>query len=212
MSNLKIAIDFVLKQEDSRLLGNITTIPGDRGGPTRFGLASASHPELIAQGYYDPAKVNRDAALAIAEQVYEKTYATPMRIADINDQALATAVLSLGVNAWIVKPIKLLQQAVTKLGKPIVVDGHVGLVTLQAVNDLNPTLLLNQFCVEVGQYYRDLVAAMPSDQRFLKGWLNRVDAWLGVNTTDTARPSLRRDGLAAEMSRETHDRHVRCLP
>jgi lysozyme family protein len=177
MSNVPEAIEFVLRQEDATLDGHVTTLKGDRGGPTRFGLASASHPELVAKGYYDPEKVGRDAALAIAEQVYAKTYATPLRIAEINDQALAAAVLSFGINAWIVKPIKLLQQAVTKLGKHLADDGHIGELTLQAVNELDPTLLLNQFCAEVRQYYKDLVAGTPSDQPFLKGWLNRVQAW-----------------------------------
>ena len=91
MANLKIAVGFVLRQEDSRLEGAVTTLPGDSGGPTRFGLASTSHPELIAQGYLDASKVDRDTALAIAEEVYEKTNANPMRVSDINDQALATA-------------------------------------------------------------------------------------------------------------------------
>jgi lysozyme family protein len=177
MSNVQKAIEFVLRQEDESLAGHVTTLKGDRGGATRFGLASESHPELVASGYFDESKVGRDAALAIAEQVYERIYADPMRIADIEDQALAMAVLSFGVNAWVVKPIKFLQQAATKFGKPLTVDGHIGDVTLQAVNDLNPTLLLSQFCSEVRQYYVDLVAATPSDQRFLKGWLNRVDAW-----------------------------------
>jgi Glycosyl hydrolase 108 len=94
-----------------RLLGNVTTIPSDRGGPTRFGLASASHPELVSQDYYDQAKVSRDAALAIAELVYEQTYATPLHIADINDQAVATAILSLGVSAWVKRPAQVIQEA-----------------------------------------------------------------------------------------------------
>jgi hypothetical protein len=97
MSNLKSAIEFVLRQEDARLEGNVTMLPGDSGGPTRFGLASTSHPELVAKGCYDPSKVSRDAALAIAEQVHERTYATRLRIGEIDDQAVATAILSLGV-------------------------------------------------------------------------------------------------------------------
>lgn len=54
-------------------------------------LVLVSPPELIAQGYFDASKVDRDTALAIAEEVYEKTNANPMRVTDINDQALATA-------------------------------------------------------------------------------------------------------------------------
>lgn len=177
MSNLKIATDFVLRQEDSRLEGNITILRGDKGGATRFGLASASHPELVDQGYFDAAKVGRDAALAIAEKVYEQTYANPMRVAEINDQALATAVLSFGVNAYVMKPIEFLQQAATALGHPLKVDGQCGPATLAVVNAIDPTLLLNGFCAIVKAYYERLAQENAADQAFLKGWLNRVDAW-----------------------------------
>jgi hypothetical protein len=79
---------------------------------------------LVSQDYYDQAKVSRDAALAIAELVYEQTYATPLHIADINDQAVATAILSLGVSAWVKRPAQVIQEACVQLGKHISVDAE----------------------------------------------------------------------------------------
>jgi type VI secretion system secreted protein VgrG len=177
MSNLKIAVDFVLKQEDSRLLGNVTTIRGDRGGPTRFGLASASHPELVSEGYYDPARVSRDAALATAEQVYGQTYATPLHIAEIDDQAVATAILSLGVNAWVKRPAQFIQEACVQLGQNISVDGEIGPGTLAAINSCDPEALLAAFCDRVRSFYRELARTNANDAVDLSGWLNRVNAW-----------------------------------
>ena len=50
MADVDKAVQFVLGLEDARLKGDVTTLPGDRGGATRFGLASASHPDLVADG------------------------------------------------------------------------------------------------------------------------------------------------------------------
>jgi type VI secretion system secreted protein VgrG len=177
MASVKIATDFTLRQEDSLMTGKVTTIPGDSGGATRFGLASRWHPELVASGFFDVVKTPRDAALAIAEEVYTKIYAAPMCIAGINDQAIATAALSLGVNAGDPESAELLQGACVSFGKPIAVDGHMGPASIAAVNSINADALLALFCVKVKNFYTDLVVTHPQDAGDLKGWMNRVDAW-----------------------------------
>jgi type VI secretion system secreted protein VgrG len=177
MADLKLCVDFVLRQEDSLLSGKVTTIPGDSGGVTRFGLASRWHPELVASGFFDVVKTPRDAALAIAEEVYAKVYAAPMCVAAITDEALAAAVLSLGVNAGDPESAKLLQGACVSFGKPIAVDGHMGPASIAAVNSINADALLALFCVKVKNFYVDLVVTHPQDAGDLKGWMNRVDAW-----------------------------------
>jgi len=177
MSNLKVAVDFVLRQEDATLEGNVTTLRGDSGGATRFGLASASHPELVAQGYYDVTRVGRDAALAIAEKAYAAIYAEPLKIAQITDQAVATAVLSFGVNAGTRRPAEYIQQACRALGHPLVIDENIGTETLEAINSLDPDKLLAAFSSIVDGFYRELAAQTPEDARFLSGWENRVAAW-----------------------------------
>ena len=177
MSNLKLCVDFVLRQEDSLMTGKVTTIKGDSGGATRFGIASRYHPELVASGFFDVVKTPRDAALAVAEEVYAKVYAAPMCIAGINDQAIATAALSLGVNAGDPESAKLLQGACVSFGKPITVDGHIGPASLAAINSVNADALLALFCTKVRTFYTDLVVTHPEDARDLKGWLNRVAAW-----------------------------------
>ena len=194
MANTKLCIEFVLRQEDSLLTGRVTTIPGDSGGATRFGLASRWHPELVAAGFFDEVKTPRDAALAIAEGVYAKVYATPMCIAGIADEALAAAVLSLGVNAGDPESAKLLQQAVASLGKPTNIDGHMGPNTVAAVNSINADALLALFCVKVKNFYADLVVTHPQDARDLKGWMNRVTAW------QTGAATLRAQAAAAQAS------------
>ena len=177
MADVKAAIDFVLRQEDSTLTGNVTTLKGDTGGATRFGLASRSHPELVASGFFDTVKTPRDAALVIAEAVYNSAYAAPLDIAGINDQAAAAAVLSFGVNGGLLGDGKLFQQACVASGKPVTVDGHVGPGTLAAANSLNAGVLLRAFSAQALGFYARLAVEDPQDARFLTGWDNRVAAW-----------------------------------
>ena len=177
MASLSVAIDFVLKQEDALMSGDVTTLRGDSGGATRFGIASAYHPELMASGYFDSDRVSRESALAIAVQLYNTAYAEPLRITSIQDQAVATAVLSFGVNAGVPEAGKQLQEACVASGKPVTVDHIVGYGTLAAVNALDPNYLLAQFCDKVRTFYTDLATSNPNDAGDLDGWLNRVSAW-----------------------------------
>ena len=167
----------MLKQEDSTLTGKVTTLKGDTGGATRFGLASSCHPELVSSGFFDPVKISRDAALVVAEAAYNSAYAIPLEIAGINDQAVATAVLSFGVNGGLLGDGKLFQQACVAAGKPVAVDGHVGPGTLAAANSINAGVLLNVFSAAADEFYTRLAAEDPQDAGFLKGWDNRVAAW-----------------------------------
>jgi lysozyme family protein len=177
MASSKVAIDFVLRQEDSTLSGDVTTLKGDSGGATRFGIASTAHPELVPQGYFDATKVSSAEALVIAEQVYDKQYAAPLNVPLISDQALATAVLSLGINAGLGRAGQILQRACVALGHAIATDGKLGPATIAAVNASNADSLLGAFSTATEDFYRSLVVTNPDDGRFLNGWINRVAAW-----------------------------------
>lgn len=177
-TNVDSAIQYVLREEDSTLSGNVTTTKGDRGGATRFGIAERSHPELISSGFFDITRVTRDQALFTAELVYTRSYAYPLRIAFIVDQAVATALLSMGINAGTVKAAELLQRACTTLGTEVADDGAIGSATLVAINSCKPDLLLAGFVANVELFYKNLAAADPDDEKFLKGWDNRAEGWL----------------------------------
>lgn len=177
MANLTIAVDFVLKQEDESLSGDVTILAGDNGGATRFGLASVDHPNLVSSGYYNPSLVSTASALSIAQEVYTSAYANPLQAGAITDQALATAVLSFGINSGNEESAKTLQRACVSLGQNVTVDGAIGPNTLSVVNGLNAGQLLDAFCSDARTFYSDLSESDPADAAFLQGWFNRVSAW-----------------------------------
>jgi len=164
------SIDFVLRQEGSTLSGVITNTPGDSGGTTRFGLSAKWHPELVAAGFYD-ASMDAASALTMAENAYQTAYAFPLRLAQINAQTVANALLSFAVNLGTFEAVETLQQVCGALA-----DGCMGPNTIAAVNKQDPAILLAAYCAIQANHYRGIVAANPTQAKFLDGWLARVNA------------------------------------
>lgn len=167
MANVNESIQFVLKQEDSRLSGVITDTASDKGGRTRFGVAEKAHPKLTSTGFYDTMPF--DTALALATEVYTKEYAEPLQLDKIMSQEVANAALSFDVNEGVGTFVKLLQKA---LG--LVQDGKFGPITLVKVNSSVPLTLLRALQVVETLYYQDIVHKDPTQQKFYKGWMNRI--------------------------------------
>ena len=180
MADTDQAVEFVLHQEDSKLSGEITTLPGDSGGATRFGVASASHPELVDEGFYKEADgepvIPNDQALAIAEKVYTDDYATPIHLAGIENQDVANRMLSFAVNEGPREAVAIAQKALNSLGYWLAVDGQLGEHTLLAINTCNPEALISAIRAFQVQFYKNLVAARPAMLPLLQGLINRANA------------------------------------
>jgi lysozyme family protein len=172
------SIDFVLKQEDATLSGVITNEANDAGGLTRFGLCAKWHPELVAAGFYEPT-MDSATARTMAETAYATAYANPLRLASINAQPVANALLSFAVNMGTFSAVETLQQVCGAIA-----DGCMGPNTVAAVNAHDPATLLAAYCAIQANRYRGIAAANPTQQKFLAGWLNRV-ANVAGQTTET---------------------------
>jgi lysozyme family protein len=170
VSDPNAAIEFVLRQEDSTLSGIITNESGDAGGLTRFGLCAKWHPELVSAGFYD-VTMDTATALPLAKTAYQTAYATSLRLAQINAQTVANALLSFAVNLGTFEAVETLQQVCGA-----VADGCMGPNTVAAVNKQDPATLLAAYCAIQANHYRGIVAANPTQAKFLQGWLNRVNA------------------------------------
>jgi lysozyme family protein len=175
MADVKKAVESVLREEDASLGGIITDTKGDDGGKTRFGIASKYHPELVASTFYTT--MDAADALQVAILTMEHAYATPLRTADIVDQALATKILSFGVNAGVETGAAALQHAInlTHPGiSPLIVDGKIGAETLLDIQMCMPTSLLNSFRLRMIGYYNAICRSKPSQIKFLCGWIDRA--------------------------------------
>jgi len=90
------------------------------------------------------------------------------------------AVFDFAVNAGVGRAAKFLQRSVGAVD-----DGVIGSGTLGLVSKTHPTILLNHFADQKQRFYNGLATSNPSQQKFLKGWLARVD-----HVQDTAESML----------------------
>lgn len=168
-------IDLVLQQEDATLSGIVTNTPADRGGRTRFGLTEKWHPDLAAAAFFTAPK---NVALAMAEKAYVTEYVPHLCIAAVKSDAVAFALLSCAVVEGAGKAVLLMQKTLNQLGQPINRDGSVGPKSLAALNVCDPGKLVRAYVAVQQRYFEAIVAADPTQQMWLHGWMNRAAALL----------------------------------
>jgi lysozyme family protein len=166
MADVIKSVMYVLRQEDAHMCGVVTNDSRDIGGRTRWGIAEHFHPEQTLTGFFST--MNNADSLAVAQSIYTEDYADPLHIVGIVDQQVANAMLSFAINEGVKTSIKLLQAALQ-----LTADGVIGPATLAAVNSTSNILSL--LSIKQAAHYNAIVAANPIDERFIKGWINRVN-------------------------------------
>lgn len=173
MANPVVGFFFTEKNEDSTYSGVIS--PEPNGAKARFGINSLAHPEAVTDGFYEMPKA---AAWAYAMKIYIMKYWNVVQGDDINSQLLANKIADLSFDMNPPEVVKIVQRAANfVIGHvELKVDGVMGPKTLAQVNGLDNILLYNAIKAYAKQRYEDIARANPEDQKYLKGWLKRVDA------------------------------------
>lgn len=162
MTDFKQAIPTLLEHE-----GGYVNDPDDAGGETNFGICKRSYPAL------DIAHLTR----AEAEAIYERDFWKPLQLGSLSSQEVATKLLDTAVLMGRSRAVKFLQRAVQSAGGGVVdVDGKLGPKTVEAVNQSSPVLILQVFRALLAAYYEGLADAVPTDNKFLNGWLARANS------------------------------------
>jgi lysozyme family protein len=162
--------------------GGYVNDPKDRGGATNYGVT-----ERVARenGYLGDmrnfpkncyGKVTVCADKIYVEKYIEKPGYTPLLTVE---PAVARELVDTGVNMGPPVASRFFQASLNVLCKSgLTVDGKTGpktIVAYQQCRQLNPKLcvtMLNALDGAQERRYRGIVAARPSQGRFLKGWLN----------------------------------------
>ena len=108
MADFKAAFAFVLQHEDATRSGKVTV---DAGGRTRFGIAEKFHPDLLEEFFSGPA----EDALAEAEKIEEREYWDAMRLAEVENQCVASKLFDMGVNMGVRQAAVYAQRAANAL-------------------------------------------------------------------------------------------------
>ncbi len=155
------ALKFVMAHEIARDRdGNVTweKVPGDRGGVTKYGIDSRSHPNLDI----------KNLSYEDAASTYYEEYWTPICGPQL-PEALAIATFDIAVLQGVGAAKKLLQKA---LG--VKVDGVIGPRTLAAAEKSGAEELRKLLALREQGLRR--ISAQPLQKKFLKGWLARNGA------------------------------------
>lgn len=141
----------------------------DSGGQTTFGIIEIEARQYGYKGHM------RNMPLEVARNIYNKKYYHGNRLDEIKDDRVALSICDWIVNSgnWGAKKA---QQALNELTEAnLVIDGKIGNKTLFALNNINSEKFLEVYHRLQRNFYISIVRNKPTQQVFLKGWLNRVD-------------------------------------
>jgi lysozyme family protein len=151
---LKEAVAFTLRWE-----GGDSDDPADRGGRTRFGISQVAHPHV------EVATLTKDEAI----EIYKREYWDAIQ-GDRLGGPLGMVTFDAAVMHGPGTAVRFLQRA---LGAKD--DGVIGSKTMLAIYALDfthPTAF--KALAERGRFIAKIVAADPSQSRFLGGWVSRL--------------------------------------
>jgi len=184
--------------------GDYVDDPADRGGATKFGISlrflvaegaldtdgdGFADFDLDMDGDIDRIDI-RKLTRGDAVELYHRCFWQPIGASNY-PKPIGEMLFDQAVNGGAVAAKKLLQRAVNRLlmdidprlGRPalLAIDGQLGETSKAAIrwlltrSTLDPAALAEAYRDAVRERYREIVRRNPSQQRFLKGWLNRAD-------------------------------------
>ena len=179
MDNFEKSLSFILGNE-----GGLSDHPADKGGLTNLGITQSTLDRAQLEFTGLPSSV-KDLTRAQAEEIYRVFYWEESK-ADMLPYPLCTLHFDAAVNHGVGGAGKLLQKTLNNyaqkagLNVRVDVDGAVGPKTLAALCqclDLkgNVPLICEIYCNERETFYRSIVENNPSQAKFLRGWLNRLE-------------------------------------
>ena len=127
--------------------GGYVNDPDDLGGETKYGISKRSYPNL------DIKNLTKSEAVAI----YERDYYIPLKIGEFTNINLALNYMDMAVNSGKTNATKLLTEA-------------------RALAAQNSASNIVEIYKDLRRSYYTRIAELRNNQKFLKGWLNRVDS------------------------------------
>jgi lysozyme family protein len=158
-----------------RFEGGYVNDPTDPGGETNKGITMAtfqqcSHELLGLDPTSDNLKALTDAQAGV---IYKALYWNKIQGDAFSLQDLANIVCDFFVNSG-THATKLLQQVLNGMGAHLVEDGSIGPGTMQALAGFDQVQVYRNYKQGRIAYYQALGQRFP---QFVKGWLNRVNAF-----------------------------------
>lgn len=168
--------------------GGYSNDPADRGGETNYGITYNTLNDAKNKGWIPFNVTIQNIKIEHAKIIYKKGYWDAVQ-ADSLPHPLDLIMFDSAVNHGPGAAVKLLQKSLNALLRytELKVDGIIGPLTLRAINDYvglgstpgtPPNSNIRYLCIDVLinriELYLSIVLNNKSQEKFLKGWLNRV--------------------------------------
>nr|DAR53832.1 MAG TPA: Lysozyme [Caudoviricetes sp.] len=163
MERFKKFLDYIFEVE-----GGFTDDENDRGGKTNWGITEEEAREFGYTG--DMRNLTKD----FAKNIYLKKYYLGNKLDKVVNDKVALSICDWAVNSGR-NGTKNAQIAINQLTNAnLDVDGIIGNKTLEAINSVDPEKFLEVYHNLQRIYYKGKVEADRTQERFLTGWLNRI--------------------------------------
>lgn len=146
--------------------GGYVNDPADPGGETNLGVTIGAWGAYLGRAI-QPGEM-KALTLDTVKPFYKTMYWDKVKCDDL-PAGVDYAVFDFAVNAGVARAAKFLQRAVGADD-----DGVVGPGTLSLVKKTTPGKLLENFTEQKEEFYNTLAERNPTQQKFLKGWMNRA--------------------------------------
>lgn len=167
MADVMKLVPFILQWE-----GGFVNDPDDLGGATNRGVTIGTYATYCKKKGYPAPTVERLKNLSDKDwtEILKTLYWDRWKADNIKSQSVANILVD-----WVwasgVNGIKIPQQL---LG--VTVDGIVGAKTLAALNARNSKELFEEIKEARVQFIEDICRKRPANNKFKKGWLNRINS------------------------------------
>lgn len=160
MADFSKALSKVLRWE-----GGFVDDKDDPGGRTNKGITQTTYNAY----YIGDVKDITDVQVAT---IYKTGYWNKIKGDAIKSQSVAELLFDFAVNSGV-------KTASTKIQALVGVeqDGKIGNITVSAINSKDARMLFNELFDVRAAYYKAIAAKRPTSQKFLKGWMNRLNSY-----------------------------------
>ena len=163
MERFERIFDYLLRVE-----GGYSDDENDKGGKTKYGITEEEARDFGYKG--DMQDLTKD----FAKNIYLKKYYLGNKLDKVVDDKVALSICDWAVNSGR-NGTKNAQIAINQLTNAnLDVDGIIGNKTLDALNVVDPEKFLEVYHNLQRIYYKGKVEADRTQEKFLTGWLNRV--------------------------------------
>jgi lysozyme family protein len=162
------AIGKVLKIEGGFTDGKTGASANDAGGATNFGITQKVYEDFV--GREVSVDEIRNMPEGDAYQIYKENYWDAIGGDSITEYAVAYIIFDQAVNRGVSSALK---QACRTVGIPE--SGGVNSYTISKVNAYDSFMFVYEYINYSEDFYNQLVINKPTNNVFLKGWLNRCD-------------------------------------